>query len=743
LRQFFLKTPDIGHLDIFNYIDLSTAELTNVREALTRNENKIAEIHLSNYFKNRTHPIFFFKADNLDEIIQLIDHEQKRETILNADQICKNIFNFRRAGDVRFSSGINWNYSPKGNIDWTWDLNRHTYFETLGRAYLYTKEERYFNKFSDLLLDWLANNPTGVHKPNWSSVFEIAFRINTWLWAFFYFRGAQSFGESICLPLLKGLLIHGLHLSDNLEYHVQNNHLLIEAKALVMLGLLFAEFKDAKKWRQHGLKIFFKQIIKQVCNDGVHGERAMHYHRIITGEVLELLVLFENNNIEAPLDVIKIFNKMVEFELWTTKPNGRIPLLGDSALEDTHLRFSAIRGGPPFLKRKDLKSISPLPDESEIWLLGKKRIQEYYNFTSEPTMLNSRSFPDGGYFVMRGGQDPQSLYLVFDCGPFGYYLTPNHGHADALSFEMHACGQTMLVDPGYYSAHLGQDWRNFFRGTRAHNTIVVDNQDQSFLLDTRRVYHPAQVELHEWISNEHFDFVDGSHNGYRHLPQPIKHRRQIFFVKPEYWIVIDVLTGSGKHICDLYYHMMPHIETHLNKETGYLRCGVQNETILDIVPLNSSDLQADIISGKTNPLQGWVSFYSGEKQPAPVLRYRKEGTAPVDFCTVIYPYDFKKKSAVTANAVNVKIDDLQARNGSRLSAVRVETDTYTDYLVVDRGNGETLKFFDQFRINGQLVYLRLDKTGNEVLKVIQIGGDFIYFKNKPITGVQGFTDTKE
>ena len=335
---------------------------------------------------------------------------------------------------------------------------------------------------------------------------------------------------------------------------------------------------------------------------------------------------------------------------------------------------------------------------------------------------------------MREGQDPQSLYLLFDCGPFGYPLAPNHGHADALSFEIHACGQTILVDPGYYSAHLGNDWRNFFRGTHAHNTIVVDNQDQSLLLDTRRVHHPAQAELHKWITSEHFDFVDGSHSGYRRLREPIKHRRQIFFVKSEYWIVIDVLTGSGTHTFDSFYHMMPHIETHLDKETGCLRCSNQNETLFYIVPLYYRNLQVDILLGKAKPFQGWVSLYSGEKQPAPVLRYRKKTSAPAEFCTVIYPCGSTLKSGIAARSVNVRIDNSQANNEGTISAVRIETDMNTDYLVVDRGNSETRKFFDKFETDGQLVYLRLDKEARQILRAIQIGGDFMYFKNKPITG---------
>jgi hypothetical protein len=254
------------------------------------------------------------------------------------------------------------------------------------------------------------------------------------------------------------------------------------------------------------------------------------------------------------------------------------------------------------------------------------------------------------------------------------------------------------------------------------------------------VYHPAQIELHQWISNEHFDFVDGSHTGYRRLPEPIKHRRQIFFVKPEYWIMIDVLTGSGEHVYDSYYHLMPKVETDLNKETGCFRCSAQNETYLDIVPLNGRDLQVDIISGQTNPLQGWVSFYSGEKHQAPVLRYRKKGKAPVEFCAVIYPHSCMPNSMVDAKAVNVTMDNLHPHNEERPSAVQVQADTYIDYLVVDRGDGKSRKFFDHFEVDGKLIFLRLDKTANNVLKVVQIGGNFRNFKNEIITAAEGYTE---
>ena len=71
---------------------------------------------------------------------------------------------------------------------------------------------------------------------------------------------------------------------------------------------------------------------------------------------------------------------------------------------------------------------------------------------------------------------------MFDCGPLG---EGNHGHFDALSFELAAHGRSLVVDPGRYTyseavdAIDGVNWRPHFRGTAAHNTVCVDGRSQT------------------------------------------------------------------------------------------------------------------------------------------------------------------------------------------------------------------------------------------------------------------------
>ena len=88
---------------------------------------------------------------------------------------------------------------------------------------------------------------------------------------------------------------------------------------------------------------------------------------------------------------------------------------------------------------------------------------------SQPDERNV-SFPDGGYHVQRSGWDPEARFLIFDCGPLG---DGGHGHYDLLSFEAHADGRPLVLDPGRGSySEAPPNLRRWFRGTAAHNTVT-------------------------------------------------------------------------------------------------------------------------------------------------------------------------------------------------------------------------------------------------------------------------------
>ena len=690
---------------------------------------------LASYFSNRTTPRFFFSKSDVAPIVALISTQEKDLCIRAAERVNRHVFHFRSVEPPNFDGGIDWTCCPQGNIEWTWDLNRHGYFETLGRAYHYTGDGKYALACRSLLLDWLAANPVSPGYVNWCSILEVAFRINSWIWAFHYFHSSSVFDDRTILAFLKGLLTHGRYLRANLEFHVPNNHLLLEAKSLAMLGTLFPEFREAAEWRKLGLKILYRQVRGQVCSDGVHAERSTHYHRLVAAELLEFLVLMQNNEIPVPADIRERFHRMVEFELWFTKPDGLISLFGDSAWQDTALRFSAIHAVALFPELADLRPIAPPPDEAALWLLGSAAIGSKENPPDQKVSAGSRAFPEGGYFIMRAGEAERAAYLAFDCGPFGFGPLPSHGHADALSFELHSLGRTFLVDPGGYSSRKQEkEWRDFFRGSSAHNTIVVDQQDQSFLFGIRGVDRPAEAILHDWVTTEHCDFVDGAHSGYERLAEPINHRRQIFFVKPDYWIVIDLLAGRGRHCFDLFFHLAPGFEVGLETESKTLYSKNGDEPGITIAPLLTGDLEAELITGARNPFQGWISFIWCDKKTAPALRLRRQETAPLQFCTLLYPHPAGGDVPARVSPLQLEVEGRQ--DDLTFTAVRIQTDTFVDHLIVDRGPAGTRKRFGAYETDAQVLYLRQDRDRENPTRVMARGGTELLFRGRPLLEIQ-------
>jgi len=408
--------------------------------------------------------------------------------------------------------------------------------------------------------------------------------------------------------------------------------------------------------------------------------------------------------------------KMIDFEVNITKPDGSSPLLGDSALTDNYIRFSAPEVGAVLFNRPELNP-NGLSEET-IWLLGiLTSAVRSAPINRAPVRLTSKPFHEGGYFVMRAGEDERALYLVFDCGPFGYKAVPNHGHADALSFELYAYGRTLITDCGAYSYYLGEQWRNYFRGSRAHNTFVVDGQDQSVLTGTRHVYRMAQATLHEWASTERFDLADGSHDGYRRLADPVTHRRCVLFVKPEYWIMIDRLTGRGHHTLEHYFHLMPWAVPQIERDTGAAHVLDERACpVLTIAPVGAPSLRADCVSGATDPIQGWVSFYSGVKVAAPVVRYAQTTQMPAVFCTVLYPHRPHSAEAVQVSELEVKVDG-RAADKTAMYGVTVETNVYRDTCVIAGGQHAVWKTFANYESNAELVYLRHRKVDGALVDV--------------------------
>ena len=542
---------------------------------------------LLEHFRSRSGPSFFASFNNPSHTAAEFKSrwpETAQQLIEKADRIGEGKFDLLGFKNLSFGNPIDWNFDPvsgkrlplehwskldyldaevagdKKNI---WELNRHQYFMTLGQAYLFTGDERYARIFATHLDAWMDANPPKLGI-NWASSLEVAFRSISWLWAFHFFRSSPSLSAETFKRAVKFLYLSARHLESYLStYFSPNTHLTGEALGLFYVGTLLPEFREAKRWQDLGREILIEQLPIHVKRDGVYFEQTSYYHRYTTDFYNHFLLLSRANNIALPREVEETVVLLLDHLMYITRPDGTTPFFGDDdggrlAMLDTRARndFRGTLGaGSVLFNRADYKFVAGGAAEELLWLTGAGGLTRFDSTAATEPAKTSVPFFEGGYFVMRDGWSKESNYLLFDCGPHGT-LNCGHAHADALSIDVAANGRTVLVDPGTCTYTGSKELRDWFRSSHAHNTVTVDDESSSLPDGPFTWKTIAQCSLLKWTSEDRYDFVSGQHDGYMRLQEPALVKREILFLKGDYWVMRDTIS-SGEHRVDVRFHFAP------------------------------------------------------------------------------------------------------------------------------------------------------------------------------------------
>ncbi|HEX5603233.1 MAG TPA: alginate lyase family protein [Pyrinomonadaceae bacterium] len=598
---------------------------------------------LYTHFRDRTTPKFFASFNDPQATINELRRrwpEAEKEIVERADRIVAGHFDLLGFRNLSFGKPIDWHLEPTAGkraplVHWsrlnyldadlfgdkkiTWELNRHQYFITLGQAYWLTGDERYAEAFVEHVNSWMDQNPPKLGV-NWASSLEIAFRSIAWIWALHFFKGAPALNPETFSRLCKFLYLNARHLETFLStYFSPNTHLTGEALGLYYLGALMPEFKESARWRNTGLEILLAQLPRHVQADGVYFEQSSYYHRYTTDFYLHLRVLVSTADLAVPPVLDEKLRLLLDHLMYITRPDGTTPLFGDDD-GGRLLGFfdrpandfrSTLALGAALFERADYKFVAGNAVEEALWLLGPASVSHLDQIAAAEPEKQSVAFPAGGYYVMRDGWTADSNYLLFDCGPHG---TDNcgHAHADALSFELAVNGRTLLIDPGTYTYTGSKEMRDWFRSSAAHNTLTVDNESSSVSDGPFSWKTIARSECSSWITEESFDYLVASHDGFTRLSEPVKHTRSILFIKNGYWVIRDLVETAGEHQLQARLHFHPRVEPRLSKDNTVR---VLSET-LDTPVLQISAFARNIEWATENAS---VSECYGEKKEASVL----------------------------------------------------------------------------------------------------------------------------
>lgn len=486
-------------------------------------------------------------------------------------------------GEKCFGEEINWRRDPLSGYEWPlvfhaditfarsdgsdvrvlWELNRFNHLLTLARTYAVTKDESLSREFFRQIEEWRRQNPVGLGA-NWACAMEVALRALNLLAAFEIFRRSEKLTEERLAALLSLLYQHGAHIRRNLEfsYIATSNHYLSDVVGLLWLGLMLPELEPSRAWRRFGITQMLREMDKQVLDDGADFESSTGYHRLVLELFLYSFLLCRRNNIEIEERYWLKLRRMFEYACAYLKPEGRAPLIGDTdsgrvlpvkvRTADDHAFLLAL--GATLFNEPRFKSASAKMPEELLWVLGRDGARAFESLPEAPAAEGSSAFPEAGTYILREG----NLYLLFNTSGTGVRGRGSHGHNDALSLEVSACGASFIVDPGTYVYTANLEERNLFRSTRYHSAVEVDgaeqnntNRDTPFVLGDE-----AHPQVLVWETTPEYDLVAAEHGGYKRLKEPVTCTRSVRFDKRRrFWLVEDKLDGAGRHDLRFRFHL--------------------------------------------------------------------------------------------------------------------------------------------------------------------------------------------
>ncbi|HTN65786.1 MAG TPA: alginate lyase family protein, partial [Burkholderiaceae bacterium] len=534
------------------------------------------------------------------------------------------------------------NQGTVGDIKYLWEINRHYELVTLAQAFHLSGAEAYAVGCRRLLESWFEQSPY-PYGQNWTSSLENAIRLLNWAVAWHLLGGddaavfSSENGRDFKRRWLDSVCQHCHFIAGHLSLHSSaNNHLFGEYMGLFFGALNWPLWPDSGRWREAAQRGLEQQALRQNAADGVNREQAIWYQHEVADMMLLCALFGRANGVEFSTEYWGRLEAMLDFICSLMDAGGHVPMIGDS--DDALMlrlsmqpHFDAYRSlltsGAVLFGRADFKAKACIAgeqfDDKSRWLLGDAAAQKFAALPAQPVAqapTPRRAFAEGGYYLLGSEFDTRAeIRIVADAGPLGYLSIAAHGHADALAFTLSAAGRPLLIDPGTYAYHTQQRWRDYFRGTAAHNTVRIDGLDQSEPGGNFMWLQQAHAVCERWASDDEEDVFVGSHDGYLRLRDPVLHRRKIQFRKRQRRLQVeDSLECHGAHQLEFSWHFAADCEVRISGRT----VSVVRGTVGIVMTMPDCDTLPQLACGQENPPLGWTSPRLDEKQPSPSVVWR-------------------------------------------------------------------------------------------------------------------------
>ena len=579
---------------------------------------------------------------------------------------------------------------PNANFRYTEDICRTMFYTPFYRRYYYTRDEFYAQAYVKTVGDFMLQH-SGEAAVN--KTLDLANRR-----AFAQQLPIMIDSEYATPEWVAALAKHVWGAANYMKtrFTSNSNWGTAEAEQLYAIGAYFPEFKDAYDWTTNmntsqNLRSAAYRV-KYLLDNNIRGDFSCYEH---AGAYVEYFI----STITSIISIGKVTG--VPF------------VLDDDAAEKliNVTKYLVDISGPGFSFIQWGDEGSYTGKYAQPLAIGR----EYNDATllyagtngkeGEKPSYTSVFYPAGRIAVMRTGWNKNSYFLFTDFG--GKSI---HGHDDDLGLIVFAKGKYLLTDQSM--SDYSSDQHATLQQQEAHNVVITDGQEQ---LSGSKLEETIPGRTNDWVTNESFDFLAGTIKD----KGDNSWKRNIMFIRGNYWIVTDYMTPSNLTKDTTYrqlWHMLSTANAVFENDTKIFRSRF-NDVNIQVVPLDPENITTNILTG----IQGGTGV-----KDANYGEYTKVNQGVTTFNTILRPETVAENAVVETNEiplVDVYANGASAMNisiSSTQGTVRKKTDAV--YYIVNDGAQIKERNIGDLKYDGKMFYRETDKSGNYTALYIYQGG---------------------
>ena len=537
-------------------------------------------------------------------------YELNKGKLAAAENLLEDVWPARGFPLPRLDWPLTWHDDPYEDAYWRFHFYSLRPTVNLLWAWHTTEDRRFLERLIAILRSYVSHDRKRERAPRtFDNKHAAAFRAMVLANTYAKLRAAGELPVDLDGELLAAIERLGRFLEDPGHFEDSINHGFNEAMALLLVATTFPRLPKAPGWRTTAVARLLRMVAENVDSDGVEVENSPFYHFYVLGIVSQIARWAAAREPQLAAVYEPVQRSMLRYAAYVTQPDGYLPMLGATATT--------------LVPAEDRMLFEPMtalnPEFAFVFSRGARG--------KAPEAL--ALFPESGLFILRSPLPASyrlkdQTFMTFDAGSY----RTNHSDLDALSVTFYANGVALLPDSGLFTYNMEPE-RSYFHGTRAHNTVVVDDRDQAAGNAVPGAH--GEIQGSAWAS------------GTSMLYDGVTHRRTVVLLRPGIALVLDALRGGRPHRYVQIWHVAPDLELD-RRGLDVVIVDAGGRPVLGIRQAHPEGLALSSCSGQMRPVQGWYSRRHGEKQPNLALQYLRQGRH-AEFATVLLAGDAAARPA--------------------------------------------------------------------------------------------------